>query len=385
MASIRTRQRSDGSTAYTVQWREDGRQNGVTFDNKNEAEMWKRLLDANGQSFAKAERIHDAVQEDGPTVLEMLEEHINQLTGVGLYQIKRYRTAMRTHFSDDFGQMRVGGLKHGDIIGWVQYMQVKAGRNGDPLAAKTIANHHGLLSAAMTTAVRAGYRTTNPCDGVKLPKTGRTEDVARFITHAEWGRIIEALPQHYVPFFQLLIGSGLRFGEATALYAADFTLDPVGTLPNGETEAASVRVTKAWKQDDKKGFFIGPPKTRRSVRTVSLSPSTVEAVRPAVDAAGSGLVFLTHSCGPIRSSPLYHGVWKPALIEAGFKVGDFPRVHDIRHSHASWLLATGLMDMTTLSRRLGHESTHTTDQIYLHLMPDANWRSAQVAAKALEA
>jgi hypothetical protein len=43
-----------------------------------------------------------------------------------------------------------------------------------------------------------------------------------------------------------------------------------------------------------------------------------------------------------------------------------------------------MMDMTTLSRRLGHESTHTTDQIYLHLMPDANWRSAQVAAKALE-
>jgi integrase len=139
-------------------------------------------------------------------------------------------------------------------------------------------------------------------------------------------RIIEELHPHYVPFFQILIGSGLRFGEATALYASDFVLDPTN-----DNEPASVRVTKAWKQDDKGGWFIGPPKTRRSTRTVSLSPSTVEAVRGAVEAAGEALVFTTDAGGPIRSSPLYHGFWKPALVAAGFQSGDYPRVHDVRH------------------------------------------------------
>jgi integrase len=379
MASIRTRTRKDGSTYHTLTWREDNQQRAHSFDTLREAEQWKRLLDANGQSMTKAADLHENSLQEGPTVLELLEEHIGQLTGVGLYQIKRYKTAVRTHFSNEFGHLKANTVKHADVVRWVQYMQKKDGRGGKPMAAKTIANHHGLLSAAFTTAVRAGYRTTNPCDGVKLPKSERTEDVARFITHTEWVRIIQELDKQYVPFFQLLIGSGLRFGEATALYAADFVLDPTGV-----NEPASVRVTKAWKQDDKGGWFIGPPKTRRSTRTVSLSPSTVEAVREAVGAAGDDLVFTTDARGPIRSSPLYHGFWKPALIAAGFQAGDYPRVHDVRHSHASWLLATGMMDMTTLSRRLGHESTHTTDQIYLHLMPDANWRSAQVAAKALE-
>ena len=379
MASIRTRTRKDGSEYHTLTWREDNQQRAHSFDTMREAEQWKRLLDANGQSMTKATDIYENSLEEGPTVLELLEEHIAQLTGVGLYQIKRYKTAMRTHFTNEFGHMKISGIKHADVVRGVQYMQTKEGRGGKPMAAKTIANHHGLLSAAFTTAVRAGYRTTNPCDGVKLPKSERTEDVARFITHTEWVRIIEELHPHYVPFFQLLIGTGLRFGEASALLGSDFVLDPTGA-----NEPASVRVTKAWKQDSGTGFFVGPPKTRRSTRTVSLSPSTVEAVRGAVEAAEDDLVFKTHTGGPLRSSPLYHGVWKPALIAAGFQAGDYPRVHDVRHSHASWLLATGMMDMTTLSRRLGHESTHTTDQIYLHLMPDANWRSAQVAAKALE-
>lgn len=379
MASIRTRTRKNGSEYHTLTWREDGKQRALSFDTLQEAERWKLLLDANGQSMAHANQVYENSQIEGPTVLELLSEHIDQLTGVGLYQLKRYRSAMRTHFSGDFGHMKIVGIKHADVVRWVQYMQTKEGRGGKPIAAKTIANQHGLLSAAFTTAVRAGYRTTNPCDGVKLPKSQRTEDTARFITHTEWTKIIGELHSQYVPFFQLLIGSGLRFGEATALYASDFVLDPMAA-----NEPASVRVTKAWKQDDKGGWFIGPPKTKRSTRTVSLSPSTVEAVREAVEGAGEGLVFTTNAGGPIRTSPLYHGFWKPAVVAAGFQKGDYPRVHDVRHSHASWLLATGMMDMTTLSRRLGHESTHTTDQIYLHLMPDANWRSAQVAAKALE-
>lgn len=384
MASIRARTKADGSTYYTVSWREQGRQNGQSFPTKHEAEMLKRLLDANGQSFAAAERVHNVTKEAGPTVLELLAEHIDQLTGVGEYQIKRYKTAMRMHFSDDFGNMKIAGIRHADVVRWVQYMQKKEGRGGKPIAAKTIANQHGLLSAAFTTAVRAGYRTTNPCDGVKLPKSDRTEDVARFITKPEWYRIVDALPHHYKPFFQLLIGTGLRFGEASALLGTDFTLDSTFDEFGNEVEPPLIRVTKAWKQDSGTGFYVGPPKTRRSTRTVSLSNGTVAAVREAVEAAGNDLVFKTHTGGPLRSSPLYHGVWKPALIAAGFKDGDYPRVHDIRHSHASWCLGTGLMDMTTLSRRLGHESTATTDQIYLHLMPDANWRSAQVVTKALE-
>ena len=61
-------------------------------------------------------------------------------------------------------------------------------------------------------------------------------------------------------------------------------------------------------------------------------------------------------------------IWAPACEAAdlGFK----PRVHDLRHAHASWLLAGGA-DLQVVKERLGHASIMTT-QKYLHTLPDAD-------------
>jgi len=61
-------------------------------------------------------------------------------------------------------------------------------------------------------------------------------------------------------------------------------------------------------------------------------------------------------------------VWRPACKAAGLP--DAPRFHDLRHSHASWLLAGGA-DLQVVKERLGHASIMTT-QRYLHTLPDAD-------------
>jgi len=61
-------------------------------------------------------------------------------------------------------------------------------------------------------------------------------------------------------------------------------------------------------------------------------------------------------------------VWLPACQAA--KLGFSPRVHDLRHAHASWLLAGGA-DLQVVKERLGHASIMTT-QKYLHTLPDAD-------------
>jgi integrase len=60
--------------------------------------------------------------------------------------------------------------------------------------------------------------------------------------------------------------------------------------------------------------------------------------------------------------------WNPALDRAGlaFRV----RAHDLRHAHASWLLAGGA-DLQMVKDRLGHGSITTTEK-YLHTLPDAD-------------
>jgi integrase len=61
-------------------------------------------------------------------------------------------------------------------------------------------------------------------------------------------------------------------------------------------------------------------------------------------------------------------VWRPACEAAGLIC--LPRFHDLRHSHASWLLAGGA-DLQVVKERLGHASIMTT-QRYLHTLPDAD-------------
>lgn len=370
MASIHTNQRKSGTT-FTLKWRDpesDRVQDTLTFDVRTEAEMWKRLLDANGQTFSHAAATYEDSKVTGPTVHDMILQHIAQLTGVGPYQIQRYKKAARDHFAGDLGQRKTAGITHDNIVQWIRYME------GKGLSSKTIANQHGLLSATMQTAVRQGVRDTNPCKGVKLPKTMSSEDVTHFITHEQWAKIIEGMGERYRPFYQLLVGTGLRFSEASALKAADFNLDAV---------TPTVRVTKAWKMDGLNGWYVGPPKTRRSVRTVSLAPSTVAAVRGVVEGCGDGYVFTMVRGGAMRSSSLYTQAWRPALLSAGFLPGDMPRMHDIRHTHASWMIAAG-MEIFALSRRLGHEAITTTMDRYSHLLPDAQFNAAIVAQKALE-
>jgi integrase len=70
-------------------------------------------------------------------------------------------------------------------------------------------------------------------------------------------------------------------------------------------------------------------------------------------------------------------IWAKALAKAdlGFRVTP----HDIRHAHASWLLAGGA-DIKVVKERLGHASISTTEK-YLHALPGAD----QAALKALDA
>jgi integrase len=61
-------------------------------------------------------------------------------------------------------------------------------------------------------------------------------------------------------------------------------------------------------------------------------------------------------------------VWQPAVRAAG--LGIRVRIHDLRHAHASWLLAGGA-DLQVVKERLGYGSIATTEK-YLHTLPGAD-------------
>lgn len=372
MAWMRTRTRKDGGTTYYVQWREPGSDKIESLsikDDRAAAQNTVRLLDANGQSFSAAKRANDNAKIDGPTVKQNLLKHIALNTSAGPDQIQRYDRAVKNHFSGVLGKTPLKALAADDVRMWVKYMQ------GKGLSAKTIANWHGLLSSSLETAVQRDEIDKNPCRAVRLPKDDRTEEIMRVMSVQESQAIISALPERYQVFVAFLRATGCRFGEATALHPTDFTLD--GATP-------SVRIERAWKRNGDGSFYIGPPKTKKSRRTISLPPSLVEMLRyPVAETASMGWVFHTTYGGHIRHST-FHDYWKGALDSLAYDAKARPRIHDMRHTHASLMLAAG-MPIYELSRRLGHESIQTTIDRYSHLVPDAHFRAMDIAEKALTA
>jgi integrase len=120
----------------------------------------------------------------------------------------------------------------------------------------------------------------------------------------------------------------------------------------------------------------GDVKTKRSRRVLDVDPTTMAVVKRwrkqqreyrLLMGAGwrdTGLVF---------TDPTGVG-WHPDTVSQAFDrlVTSSPlpriRLHDLRHSHATHLLAAGV-NVKVISERLGHASVSFTLDTYAHVMP----------------
>jgi integrase len=425
MASIERRPRSNGTTGYRVVWRDPDTKakDWLTFDDERDAERAKKLLNANGQRLAAANEVMAAIKNKVPSVADIVEGHIASLSGVEDRTRKDYRRMAQHHITPHLGSLPITTLDRERVRYWVndldkgvgteyasltkaqlagivamigdgeksraieqQYRvsrrtvtQIRQGKTGG-VSSKTLHNVHAILSAAMAYAIEKKLRDDNPCKGVRLPRMQSEEMV--FLTPGEYSLLRSKIRAHYRTFVDVIAGTGMRWGEAVALTVGD--VDLLAKTP-------TLRISKALKRAEN-GHYVGGPKTIRSVRTVSLPATLVEALIPLVTMRGRDEVLFT---GP-RGGRIYYGkfrsdVWAPSVAKAQAAVdGDGlevapelrltvrPGVHALRHSHASWLIAAGV-DLPTVQRRLGHESITTTIDRYGHLMPDQLEKAAAAA------
>jgi integrase len=221
----------------------------------------------------------------------------------------------------------------------------------------------------MSTQLDKRNIAANPCAKTKIGRTERGE--MTILSRDELAAVLEAIGEHWRPLVITLAGTGLRFGEATALQVRDFDLEHVPPL---------LRVSRSWKHTDTKDRELGPPKSEKGRRLVSLPPEVVAVVRPLVNGrAREAFVFVNTVGAPVRQNS-FHEVWTAAVKRSG--IGKRPRVHDLRHSHVASQIAQGV-PLPVIQRRLGHEQITTTIDTYGHLADDALSVAAQAASMYL--
>lgn len=259
MAFIRERPRKDGTIAHVVQWvePETGKQTTRTLATRQDARELADFLNANGNSFALAAQAASRLRSSSPTVDAVVTAHITQLTNVTADTRQDYARAQARHFTPVLGPIPVDTLTRADVTAWI---------NDLDRSTKTKRNVHAVLSAALSSAVRDGVVGSNVAKGIRIGGGTGTSREAVFLTREE----VEAIAAQMLDpaqglLVRLLAGTGLRWSEATALEVRDITI----TAPGGQRRG-QVSVTKAWKNDPGGGLLLGPPKTRRARRTVTL-------------------------------------------------------------------------------------------------------------------
>lgn len=365
MASIRVLPRADGTTAYKVTWRDrdEKKQTSFTTDSESEASLIKRLLDANNQSFRLANKAIAERLSAAPTVLSIMQKYLDEKTGVESGTKKTYEVMITKHIAPSLGTKKIDQLTRVDIVKWFEQLD---------RSPKTKKNVHAFLSTVLAWAVDQKLIPENPARGISSPKSQIRYRNATFLSKDQFLILAEHIDPDYQVFAHTLVNSGVRFGEGTALDKRDFTRQLSGHYV--------INVSKSWKRGAH-GFIIGSPKTEAGIRQITLPLSMTQMLDEHLRQLGNNsLVFQHPNGGRLTSGIFYMRYWKPAIEsanapEAAKKLMATPRLHDLRHTHASWLIAAGV-PLPVIQKRLGHSSISTTVDVYGHLANDADMKAA---------
>jgi integrase len=270
---------------------------------------------------------------------------------------RSYEQLTRVHLMPALGKLPLADVTPAKI------QAMLAGKLDDGLAPRSVQRIHAVLRQALNQAVAWNLLPRNPALYAKPPKVERFD--APIITIEDARAILGAVKgDRLAALVTVGLSLGLRLGEATGLRWEDVDLDR-GTLKvRGQVQRIGGTLT------------LVDTKTNQSRRTLSMPPVVVESLRAhrvqqleARLAAGArwqerGLVFCT-TLGTPLDGPKVTRRFQRLLGRAGL-----PRLrfHDLRHGHASLLLAQGV-DRKTVSDLLGHSQIGITANLYAHVAP----------------
>ena len=278
-----------------------------------------------------------------------------------------YRIAVRRIVAR-LGDITLNSLTPAHVQGLQTELLGSGGRDGRPIAAKTVANTQVVLHKALSDAVRLGLLDHNVAAAVDPPRAPRpqlsvwnVDQLRDFLTVASAHRLSAA--------FVLLATTGMRRSEVLGLRWSDIDLD--------DRSLSIVRTLTVVAGRP----FVTAPKTRASRRLVYLDDSTVAALRAHRDSSTvsrGAYVFQSGDGQPVNPAS-FSNTFDRLVTRSGL-----PRIrlHDLRHTYATLALRLGTHPVL-LSERLGHTSIAVTIDRYSHVIPSIDRKAADVVARLI--
>lgn len=234
------------------------------------------------------------------------------------------------------------------------------------MSGATVGHVMTVLRELCKTAVRHGILAKDPTEGIKI--TGCRAREMTILSPAEYRRVLAAIEPGYQLLVRTLVSTGLRWGECIALRPDDITQDGGGQW--------SIRVRRTIAEVGGRQSERDYGKTARAMRSITIDADLAAELT----AQNHAVHIFTAARGGRLQRSNFRRVWIKALDQAGVKG---VRVHDLRHTHASWLVNNGA-NLVSVRDRLGHTDIKTTSR-YLHAIPGQRDGNLDALDRALAA
>lgn len=296
------------------------------------------------------------------TVAQFLERWLDSVKPrISPKTYERYSEIVRKNINPALGSVYLTKLRAAQIAG-AYTDALKAGRRDGKggLAPTTVIYMHRIIKQALGQAVRWELLARNPADAVDPPKAERktlhTYDIDQTL------ELLEGLRGTRLRLPVLIaVMCGLRRGEIVALRwkHIDLTAGKMAIVESTEQTTAGVRYK--------------PPKSGKG-RSVALSEWVVaelrqhrliqaqELLRIGVRQTDETFIYTQMDGAPVQPRSVSQ-MW--AALDTAL-----PRIpfHNLRHAHATHLLAAGVHPKVA-SERLGHSRVGITLDLYSHVLP----------------
>lgn len=287
------------------------------------------------------------------TMLELGEAyigHAERTRGLRPTTVADYRSIL-CHLQRYFGEKAIDRLSAADLEAYM------AAKRAEGLSRKTVRNHVIFAGSCFVLAAKRRWIAASPLDAVDLPRVHDQPAEIRYLSPVELSALVEAVPDDKLGVTDRLLyttaaWSGLRQGELLALRWSDV-----------DYSCGLIRVRRSITRGR-----IGPPKSRRGIRTVPLSERLanqlqLHRVRSRYTEA-TDLVFPHPDTGNPYDASKQRKRFKQAALAAGLRP---VRFHDLRHTFGTAMAGVGV-PMRTLQEWMGHRDIKTTE-IYVDYSP----------------
>ncbi|MGW0071585.1 tyrosine-type recombinase/integrase [Streptosporangium sandarakinum] len=303
--------------------------------------------------------------------------------------VASYRKNIRLHITPHLGAVSLASLTTARINALYRQLETSGRtdhRQGEGLSPRTTRYIHTILRAALQAAVDSDRLAKNPADRANPPTAKQAKSpemhpwtAAQLRAFLDWSA---EHSQHHAAWYVLAM-TGARRGELLALRWRDVDLD-AGTI--------RIRRSVGVVRNAGQGVEVqeGDTKTAKP-RVVDIDASTAALLRAhkrergalALQLARDGALVFGDVEGQHRHPERFSRTWKEHLARCrkqlereGAEPPPVIRLHDLRHTHATLLLAKGI-PVKVVSERLGHASATITLTVYAHVLPGSQREAAE--------